>query len=58
MLTNCCDPEITSIDNKVETLCKHLTSILLGVLSGEEMPKKTVFKADIIEKGTTRLNKD
>ena len=58
MLTNCCNPEITSIDNKVETLCKHLTSILLGVLSGEEMPKKTVFKAEIIEKGTTRLKKD
>jgi len=58
MLTACCDPEITSIDNKVETLCKHLTSILMGVLSGEEMPKKTVFKGEIVEKGTTRLNKD
>lgn len=58
MLTNCCDPEITSIDNKVETLCKHLTSILMGVLSGEEMPKKTVFKAELVERGTTSLKKD
>ena len=58
MLTTCCEPEITSIDNKVETLCKHLTSILLGVLSGEEMPKKTVFKAELVERGTTSLKKD
>ena len=58
MLTNCCDPEITSIDNKVETLCKHLTSILMGVLSGDEMPRKTVFKGEIVEKGTTSLKKD
>ena len=58
MLTSCCEPEITSIDNKVETLCKHLTSILMGVLSDEEMPKKTVFKGELVERGTTDLKKD
>lgn len=54
MLVNCCDPELTSIDNKLETLCQHLINTLMGVLSGNEMPKKTVFSGEIIWRGTTR----
>ena len=54
MLVNCCDPELTSIDNKLETLCQHLTSTLMGVLEGNEMPKKTVFSGEIVRRGTTR----
>ncbi|MCM1057573.1 MAG: LacI family transcriptional regulator [Firmicutes bacterium] len=54
MLVSCCDPELTSIDNKLETLCQHLITTLLGVLDGNEMPKKTVFSGEIIRRGTTR----
>ena len=54
MLTSCCEPELTSIDNKLETLCQHLISTLLGVLEGNEMPKKTVFSGEIVKRGTTR----
>lgn len=54
MLVNCCDPELTSIDNKLETLCQHLINTLMGVLNGNEMPKKTVFAGEIIRRGTTR----
>ncbi len=54
MLVNCCDPELTSIDNKLETLCQHLITILLGLLEGKDMPKKTVFPGEIIKRGTTR----
>ena len=43
MLVSCCDPELTSIDNKLETLCQHLITTLMGILGGNEMPKKTVF---------------
>ncbi len=43
MLAACCEPELTSIDNKLESLCQHLTSTLMGVLEGKEMPKKTIF---------------
>lgn len=53
MLTNCCDPEISSIDNKLEILCQHLITTLLGVLEGKEMPKKTVFSGEIVKRGTT-----
>lgn len=53
MLTNCCDPELTSIDNKLETLCQHLITTLMGVLGGSEMPKKTVFSGELVRRSTT-----
>lgn len=54
MLAVCCEPEMTSIDNKLETLCQHLITTLMGVLEGNEMPKKTIFSGEIIKRGTTR----
>lgn len=54
MLVNCCDPELTSIDNKLDTLCQHLITTLMGVLNGREMPKKTIFSGEIVKRGTTR----
>ena len=54
MLAMCCDPELTSIDNRLEILCRHLITTLMGVLAGEEMPKRTVFSGEIIKRGTTR----
>lgn len=54
MLAECCEPELTSIDNKLETLCQHLITTLLGVLGGNEMPKKTIFSGEIVKRGTTR----
>ena len=54
MLAECSEPELTSIDNKLETLCQHLITTLLGILEGREMPKKTLFSGEIIRRGTTR----
>ena len=54
MLVNCSAPALTSIDNKLESLCGHLTTILMGVLSGNDMPKTTVFSGELILRGTTR----
>jgi len=54
LLSLCCEPELTSIDNKLETLCQHLITTLLGVLEGNEMPKKNIFSGEIIKRGTTR----
>lgn len=53
MLSYCCEPELTTIDNKLETLCQHLIVTLLGVLEGKEMPKKTIFSGELIKRGTT-----
>lgn len=54
VLASCCEPELTSIDNKLETLCQHLVNTLMGTLNGSEMPKKTVFSGEIVKRGTTR----
>lgn len=53
MLTCCCTPELTSIDNRLETQTHQLVQTLLGVLSGEEMPKRSVFSGKLIKRGTT-----
>lgn len=53
MLAQCCNPELTSIDNKLEILCQHLITTLMGVLGGQEMPKKTIFSGELVRRGTT-----
>ena len=55
MLTCCCTPELTSVDNRLETQTHQLVQTLLGVLSGEEMPKQSVFSGKLIKRGTTRF---
>lgn len=54
LLANCCDPELTSIDNKLETLCQTLISTLMGVLGGREMPKQVIFSGELVKRGTTK----
>ena len=56
VLTNCCTPELTSIDNKLEIQTHQLVQTLLGVLEGREMPKKSLFSGRLIERGTTNFN--
>lgn len=46
-------PELTSIDNRLETLCKHSIYTLMGVLHGLNVPLKTFFPAEIIKRETT-----
>ncbi len=53
MLTECSTPELTSIDNQLETLSECLVSTLIGVLSGREMPQKTVFSGSLAKRKTT-----
>ncbi len=55
MLTDCCTPELTSIDNQLETLTKALVRTLVGVLDGQEMPQKTVFSGTLVKRGTTKF---
>lgn len=55
LLTACSDPELTSVDNHLETLCSQLVKTCIGVLSGEEMPQKTIFSGELICRDTTRF---
>ena len=49
----CCEPELTSVDNKLEMLCEQSVSTLLKVLSGESVPQKTVFMGELVLRGST-----
>ena len=53
MLTACCTPELTSVDNRLENLTHQLVQTLLGVLTGEEMPAESVFSGKLIKRATT-----
>ena len=47
------EPELTSIDNRLELLCKQLVSNVVNVLTGGEVPRKTIFSGQIIKRQTT-----
>ncbi len=49
----CCDPELTSVDNKLSAICDHIVATMMGVLEGREMPQKTVFTGELIRRGST-----
>lgn len=55
LLANCCEPELTSIDNKLENMCHALVDTLMGVLAGKEMPQQTVISGELVIRGTTML---
>ena len=52
-LAECCDPELSSINMHLDKLCSHLTTALTSVLSGEKIPNRTIFPAELIRRGTT-----
>lgn len=53
ILSTCCEPELTSVDNRLETLCHHIVSTLIGILNNREMPQKVIFSGELIKRGTT-----
>lgn len=53
ILTTCCTPALTSVDNCLEVLTHQLVHTLLHVLAGEEMPQKVVFSGKLIRRDTT-----
>jgi LacI family transcriptional regulator/LacI family asc operon transcriptional repressor len=55
IIAQCSDPELTSIDNKLDAVCSNCITTLMGVLKGQEVPLKTVFSAEIVKRGTTRF---
>lgn len=55
ILSRCTDPEITSIDNKVESLCITAVHTLMGVFGGINVPVKTTVAADLIKRQTTNF---
>lgn len=55
ILSVCTDPEITSVDTKIEALCMTTVTTLMGVFNGGNVPKKTTITADLIKRETTNF---
>lgn len=53
ILSTCCEPELTTVDNRLETLCHHIVTTLIGILNNKEMPQKVIFSGELIKRGTT-----
>lgn len=51
----CTDPELTSIDSKVESLCTTTINTLMGVFGGANVPSRTTIAADLIKRATTKF---
>ena len=54
-LSICCDPELSSIDNKVEELCAITTDQMMAVLRGEEKQaaQKSQVPCRLVKRCTT-----
>ncbi len=55
ILTLCSEPDISSIDNRLEDMCIQLVKTLIGTLSQNEMPQKTIFSGELIKRGSTKF---
>jgi LacI family transcriptional regulator/LacI family asc operon transcriptional repressor len=51
----CCEPELSTIDNKLEYICSNSVAGLMNILSGENMPHKTLVSGEFIQRGTTNF---
>ena len=47
------EPELTSIDNRLELLCRQLVTNLTEILAGSEIPRKTISSGILVKRGTT-----
>lgn len=54
ILARCCEPELSSVDNHLELLCRNLTSTLMDVLAGKKVASRAVFSSELIRRGSTK----
>lgn len=52
-LIDCTVPDLSSVDNHIKEQAHQIVKILLGVLSGKEMPTKTILPGELIKRGST-----
>ena len=52
-LACCCEPELSSVDNKLRSQCLQCAESLTAVLAGKDVPKRAVFSGELIRRGTT-----
>ncbi len=53
-LCECCEPELTSVDNRLQAICEKCVSSLMVIFEGSKaVPKQTVFSCELIQRSTT-----
>ncbi len=52
-LSICCEPELTSVDNRGELLCRTTIDSLMALLDGQTIPKQQVIKCHLIKRAST-----
>ncbi len=55
VIAEACTPSLTSVDNRLETLCPTAVDLLVRLLSGEEIPKKVMVPAQLVERDTLHI---
>lgn len=51
----CTTPEITSIDNMMETVSSTAINVLMDVLNGKDAPQKIIISPKLVERDTFRI---
>ncbi|MCR5033515.1 MAG: LacI family transcriptional regulator [Lachnospiraceae bacterium] len=55
-LSLCCEPELTTIDNRLAYACASAVDLLMKVLNGEDVPGKLLISSNLVTRGTTKAN--
>ncbi|MCR5101098.1 MAG: LacI family transcriptional regulator [Butyrivibrio sp.] len=55
ILTLCCEPAMTSVNNRLEDMCIQLVKTLIGTLTGSEMPQKIIFSGELVKRDSTSI---
>ena len=53
ILSTCCEPELTTVDNHIETVCLSAINTLMRVFEGKEAQNKTMISNDLVIRETT-----
>lgn len=51
---SCTEPELSTVDNHVDSLCATSVNTLMQVLKGQDVPNKITISTDFICRGTTK----
>lgn len=55
LLARCCEPELTSVDNKVEDICSHATAALTMILKNENVPSSICIPTKLVKRKSTMI---
>ena len=51
----CCEPELSTLDNRLEFVCSNTVQSVMNILNGQSVPRKTMVSAEYIKRGTTNF---